>query len=131
MGRLDLLINNAGVVLVPLARNSVGQELHLATNHLGAFALTGTLLPFFRKNAQARIVNVGSLAHRFAKLDLDDLNWEKTPYNEWKAYARSKLLLLSFTMELDGACARPVATSSRWAPILDSPTRTQVGAAPH
>jgi NAD(P)-dependent dehydrogenase (short-subunit alcohol dehydrogenase family) len=101
VGRLDLLINNAGVVLVPLARNSVGHEMHLATNYLGAFALTGTLLPFFRKNAQARIVNVGSLAHRFAKLDLDDLNWEKTAYNEWRAYARSKVPLLSFTMELD------------------------------
>jgi len=101
VGRLDLLINNAGVVLAPLARNSVGQELHLATNYLGAFSVTGMLLPFFRKNAQARIVNVGSLAHRFAKLDLDDLNWEKTAYSEWKAYARSKLLLLSFTLELD------------------------------
>ena len=101
VGRLDLLINNAGIVLVPLTRNSVGQELHLATNHLGAFSLTGTLLPYFRKSAQARIVNVGSVAHRFAKLDLEDLNWEKTPYNEWKAYARSKLLLLGFTMELD------------------------------
>jgi NAD(P)-dependent dehydrogenase (short-subunit alcohol dehydrogenase family) len=101
VGRLDLLINNAGIVLVPLVRNSVGQELHLATNHLGAFSLTGTLLPLFPGNAQARIVNVVSLAHRFAKLDLDDLNWEKTPYSEWRAYARSKLLLLSFTMELD------------------------------
>jgi NAD(P)-dependent dehydrogenase (short-subunit alcohol dehydrogenase family) len=101
VGRLDLLVNNAGVVLVPLTRNSVGHEMHLATNYLGAFALTGTLLPFFRENARGRIVNVGSLAHRFAKLDLDDLNWEKTPYNEWQAYARSKLPLLSFTMELD------------------------------
>jgi len=101
VGTLDLLINNAGVVLVPLARNSVGHELHLATNHLGAFALTGTLLPLFRENAEARVVNVGSLAHRFAKLDLDDLNWEKATYSEWKAYARSKLAVLTFTMELD------------------------------
>ena len=100
-GRLDILINNAGIVAVPLSRNRVGHEMHLATNYLGAFALTGTLLPFFRKDVQARVVNVGSLAHRLGKLDLADLNWEKTPYNEWKAYTRSKLALLSFTMELN------------------------------
>jgi NAD(P)-dependent dehydrogenase (short-subunit alcohol dehydrogenase family) len=75
--------------------------MQLATNYLGPFALTGTLLPLFRKDVPARIVNVGSLANRFGKLDLADLNWEKTPYNEWKAYSRSKLAILSFTMELD------------------------------
>jgi len=99
--RLDVLINNAGIVAIPLARNSVGHEMQLATNYLGAFALTGTLLPLLRKAVRARIVNVGSLAHRLAKLDLDDLNWEKTPYNEWKGYARSKVAMLTFTMELD------------------------------
>jgi NAD(P)-dependent dehydrogenase (short-subunit alcohol dehydrogenase family) len=100
-GRLDVLVNNAGVVGVPLSRNSAGHEMHLATNYLGAFALTGTLLPFFRADAGARIVNVGSLAHRVAELDLEDLNWEKTPYGEWKAYARSKVAMLTFTMELN------------------------------
>jgi NAD(P)-dependent dehydrogenase (short-subunit alcohol dehydrogenase family) len=101
IGRLDVLINNAGVVALPLTRSSVGHELQLVTNYLGAFELTGTLLPLFRNDAPARIVNVGSLAHRVAKLDLDDLNWEKTPYNEWKGYARSKLAMVSFTMELN------------------------------
>lgn len=101
VGRLDLLINNAGIVAVPLARNSVGYESQLATNYLGAFALTGLLLPFFREGSQARIVNVGSLANNFGKFDLDDMNWEKTPYNEWKGYSRSKVAMLSFTMELD------------------------------
>jgi NAD(P)-dependent dehydrogenase (short-subunit alcohol dehydrogenase family) len=101
IGQLDILINNAGMIAMPLARNSVGHELQLATNYLGAFELTGRLLPFFRSDAPARIVNVGSLAHRLAKLDLDDLNWERTPYKEWKGYARSKLALLCFTMELN------------------------------
>lgn len=101
VGRLDLLVNNAGIVAIPLARNSQGYELQLATNYLGAFALTGTLLPFFRNVPGDRIVNVGSLAHRFGKLDLDDLNWEKGDYREMRAYARSKVAMLSFTMELE------------------------------
>jgi NAD(P)-dependent dehydrogenase (short-subunit alcohol dehydrogenase family) len=101
VGQLDILVNNAGVVGIPLARNSAGHELNLATNYLGAFALTGMLLPFVRDAAPARIVNVGSLGHRLAKLDLDDLNWERAPYNQWKSYARSKLALLSFTIELN------------------------------
>lgn len=100
VGPLDLLINNAGIVGPPLSRNSVGHEVQMTTNYLGAFALTGALLPCFRQDAPARIVNVGSLAHRFARLDLDDLNWERTRYNPWKAYARSKLAMLTFTMEL-------------------------------
>jgi NAD(P)-dependent dehydrogenase (short-subunit alcohol dehydrogenase family) len=100
VGPLDVLINNAGIVAVPLSRNSVGHELQLATNYLGPFALTGTLLPFFRNDAPARIVTVGSLAHRAAKLDLDDLYWEVTAYHVWKGYARSKLALLGVAMEL-------------------------------
>jgi NAD(P)-dependent dehydrogenase (short-subunit alcohol dehydrogenase family) len=100
-GGLDVLVNNAGVVAVPLSRNRAGHELHLATNYLGVFALTGTLLPLFRGGVPARVVNVGSLGHRLAKLDLDDLNWERTRYGVWQAYFRSKLALLSFTMELD------------------------------
>ena len=98
---VDLLINNAGIVGGPLTRNSAGHELHLATNYLGPFALTGRLLPLMRTDGAARIVNLGSLLHRFAKLDLDDINWEHTKYNEWRAYARSKLAMVTFTMELD------------------------------
>ena len=105
-GPLDLLINNAGIVGVPMSRNRLGHEMQLATNYLGAFSLTGTLLPLFRKDAEARVVNVGSLAHRLGKLDLDDLNWEKTPYDPWKAYSRSKVAMLSFTMELNRRLGR-------------------------
>ncbi|MDH5172827.1 MAG: oxidoreductase [Gammaproteobacteria bacterium] len=101
IGELDLLVNNAGIVAIPLARNSAGHELQLATNYLGAFALTGLLLPFFRKDTPARIVNVGSLAHRIGKLNIEDLNWERTDYDQWKAYANSKVAMLSFTLELN------------------------------
>jgi NAD(P)-dependent dehydrogenase (short-subunit alcohol dehydrogenase family) len=99
--RLDVLVNNAGIVAVPLSRNSVGHEMQLATNYLGAFALTGRLLPLFREGVRARVVNVGSHANRLGKLPLDDPNWEREPYGELRAYARSKVALLSFTMELE------------------------------
>lgn len=99
VGELDLLINNAGIVATPLTRTSAGHELLLATNYLGAFTLTGLLLPHFRKSG-ARIVNVGSIAHRFGALNIHDLNWETTKYDQWKAYANSKVALLSHTLEL-------------------------------
>ncbi len=98
---IDLLINNAGIVAVPLSRNSAGHEMQLATNYLGAFALTGLLLPLFRKEGTPRIVNVGSRANRLGGLPLDDPNWERAPYREFRAYARSKVALLAFTMELE------------------------------
>lgn len=101
VGQLDVLINNAGIVAIPLSRNAAGHELQLATNYLGAFALTGLLLPSFNPQRQGRIVSIGSLAHKFGKLPVEDLNWERTPYNEWKAYANSKVATLSFTIDLN------------------------------
>lgn len=101
IGELDLLINNAGILAMPLSRNSAGHESQLATNYLSNFALIGYLLPCFREGGQPRIVNVGSLAHRTGKLALDDLNWEATPYTEMKGYAYSKVALLTYTVELN------------------------------
>ena len=101
IGELELLINNAGIVAIPLSRNAAGHEMQMATNYLGAFALTGLLLPCFRKDTPCRIVNVGSLAHRFGKLNPGDLNWDTTPYDQWKAYANSKIAMMSYTLELN------------------------------
>lgn len=100
VGRLDLLVNNAGMIASPLARTSDGNELLLATNFLGAFALTGLMLPYFPAERSGRVLHVGSLAHRFARPNIDDLNWHASPYDPWKAYANSKLALLSHAIEL-------------------------------
>jgi len=101
IGQLDLLINNAGIVAMPFTRNSAGHEMQLATNYLGAFALTGRLLPYFTTERPCRIVNVASLAHRMGKLMFDDFNWKTTPYHEMKGYAHSKVALMAFTLELN------------------------------
>jgi NAD(P)-dependent dehydrogenase (short-subunit alcohol dehydrogenase family) len=101
IGQLDLLINNAGIVAMPLSHNSAKHEMQLATNYLGAFALVGRLLPCFNAERQCRIVNVASLAHRMGKLMFDDFNWETTPYHEMKGYAHSKVALMAFTLELN------------------------------
>jgi NAD(P)-dependent dehydrogenase (short-subunit alcohol dehydrogenase family) len=101
VGYLDVLINNAGIFGSPLSRNRAGHEMHLATNYLGPFALTGALLPLFRDRPDARIVNVGSLAHLVGALLPDALNPRDDEYHPWKSYARSKVALLAYTMELD------------------------------
>ena len=97
-GPVDLLINNAGVMLPPLTRTTDGFELQFGTNHLGHFALTNLLLPHI--TAHGRVVTVSSGAHRYGKIDFDDLNWEHRRYRRWRAYGQSKLANLLFTMEL-------------------------------
>ena len=99
--RLDLLINNAGVMIPPYSKTTDGFELQFGTNHLGHFALTGQLLKLLISTKASRIVNVSSGAHNFGTLDFDDLNWEKRNYAQWTAYGDSKLANLYFTYELD------------------------------
>ncbi|MBK4769878.1 MAG: SDR family NAD(P)-dependent oxidoreductase [Pantoea sp. Morm] len=98
--RIDLLINNAGVMLSPLARTRQGFELQLGTNHLGHAALTQRLLPLVLRTPHSRIVIVSSLAHHGGHIAFDDLNWNERPYNALKAYQQSKLANLIFALEL-------------------------------
>ena len=93
---VDLLINNAGVMIPPLGRTKDGFELQFGTNHLGHFALTNLLLP----HVTGRVVTVSSNAHRFGRMGFDDLNWERKKYRAWRAYGQSKLANLLFTAEL-------------------------------
>jgi NAD(P)-dependent dehydrogenase (short-subunit alcohol dehydrogenase family) len=95
-GEIDLLINNAGVMVPPLTRTAEGFELQFGTNHLGHFALTNLLL----EHVSGRVVTVSSTGHRFGRIDFDDLNWERKQYKAWRAYGQSKLANLLFTAEL-------------------------------
>lgn len=97
--RLDLLINNAGVMVPPEGRTRQGFELQFGTNHLGHFALTAQLLPLLRRTAGSRIVVVASNAHRDGRIHFDDLNFERG-YKPWPAYCQSKLANLLFVLEL-------------------------------
>jgi NAD(P)-dependent dehydrogenase (short-subunit alcohol dehydrogenase family) len=97
--RVDVLINNAGVMAVPRTTTVDGFELQMATNHLGHFALTGLLLVRLLAHGPARVVTVTSLAHRRARIDFDDLMSERS-YGRYEAYRQSKLANLLFTMEL-------------------------------
>ena len=98
--RLDLLINNAGVMVPPYTKTRDGFELQLGTNHLGHFALTCLLIDLIRQTPNSRIVTVSSLAHAFGKIDFDDLNWETRKYKKWQAYGDSKIANLYFTYAL-------------------------------
>ncbi len=95
-GEIDVLINNAGVMVPPLSRTAEGFELQFGTNHLGHFALTNLLL----ERVTGRVVTVSSSAHRMGRIDFDDLNWERRSYRAWPAYGQSKLANLLFTAEL-------------------------------
>lgn len=99
--RLDLLINNAGVVQPPYGKTKQGFELQVGTNLIGPYALTAYLLPAIKNTLGARIVSVASAAHRGNKLDIDDLNFERRPYKPPHGYSQSKIALLLWTMELD------------------------------
>ena len=93
---INILINNAGSAFLEREITKDGFEMTFEVNHLGHFLLTTNLMPLLQKG-QARIINVSSEAHKSAKPNFDDLNWERTPYKGFKAYGISKLYNIYFT----------------------------------
>ncbi len=95
----DLVIANAGVMACPKGQTADGFETQFGTNHLGHFVFVNRIAPLLK--AGGRVVNLSSAGHRFADVDLDDPNFERTPYNEFVAYGRSKTANVLFAVELD------------------------------
>ncbi len=98
--RIDVLINNAGVMACPEGRTADGFETQFGTNHLGHFALTLRLMPRLCRAEGPRVVTLSSGGHRIADVDLVDPNFETTPYDAWVAYGRSKSANAHFAAEL-------------------------------
>jgi len=100
--KLDILVNNAGVAFHPKEITVDGQEQVVQVNHLSHFLLTNLLLDMLKAAGKARVVNLSSLIHAWAKegIQWDDLKWEKTSFSSWGAYAQSKLANVFFTREL-------------------------------
>lgn len=97
---LDILINNAGVMVPPLQKTKDGFELQFGSNHLGHFALTGLLLPLLKKTPNSRVVSISSIAHRGGSIFFDNLDGSKG-YKPMEFYRQSKLANLLFAKELD------------------------------
>ncbi len=98
--RLDVLLNNAGIMMVPHWKTEDGFEKQFGVNHLGHFALTGLHIDLILNTPKSRVVNVSSTAHRFGKMDWSNLMFENNGYGRMRAYGRSKLSNLLFTYEL-------------------------------
>jgi len=94
----DVVIANAGVMACPFGKTADGFEMQFGTNHLGHFVLVNRIAPLIRD----RFVSLASLGHRFSDVDLDDPNFERTPYREFMAYGRSKTANVLFAVAFDG-----------------------------
>ncbi len=122
--RLDILINNAGVMDIPSSRTADGLDVQTATNHTGPFFLTSLLLG----HVTDRVVHVTSQLHRQGRIDLTDLDWRTRMYNGMAAYQASKLAVVLFSPELQ---RRLTATGSPLRSVLASPGIARTALASH
>lgn len=99
--KIDLLINNAGVMACPQGTTRDGFETQFGTNHLGHFLLTNLLVPLIEKGEAPRIVNLSSRGHHIAEVDFGDPNFERRPYEKWQAYGQSKTANVLFAVGLE------------------------------
>ncbi|MDT5153832.1 MAG: hypothetical protein QOI01_5565 [Mycobacterium sp.] len=99
--RIDVLINNAGVMFTPFQRTKDGFELQFGVNDVGHFELTRRVMPLLLNAGSARVVNLSSDGHQISDIDLDDPNWERRPYDKFHAYGASKTANVLFTVALD------------------------------
>ena len=98
--RLNLLVNNAGVMASPLMHSADGHEMQFAVCHLGHFLLTGLLVPLLERGAPARVVNLSSGGHKLGEVDFDDPDFRARPYDKWVAYGQAKTANILFSVEL-------------------------------
>jgi NAD(P)-dependent dehydrogenase (short-subunit alcohol dehydrogenase family) len=98
---LDVVIANAGVMACPRGKTKDGFETQFGTNHLGHFVFVNRLVPLLVRGAPSRIVVLSSAGHRFSDVNLDDPSFERTPYDPWQAYGRSKTANVLFAVSLD------------------------------
>ena len=114
--QLDVLINNAGVMMCPYSKTEDGFEVQMGTNHLGHFALTGLLMPPLESTKGSRVVATSSVGHKSGNINFDDINWESRDYRTVSAYGDSKLANLYFIYELarkfDGKDNAPTFTAA-------------------
>lgn len=103
---LDILLNSAGIMATPLARDARGNESQFSTNHLGHFQLTSRLWPALVAAQGARVVSVSSRGHQIADVDFEDVNFDRRDYDKWVAYGQSKTANALFAVALDERGAR-------------------------
>jgi len=98
--RIDVLVNNAGVMASPLAYSADGHEMQFAVCHLGHFLFTCLLVPLLERGAPARVVNLSSGGHKLGGVDFDDPDFRARPYDKWASYGQAKTANILFSVEL-------------------------------